>query len=78
MSPEEIIDVISRHEQWLKRKPGGARADLSGMNLAGFQLTRVNLQSAKLSGAERAIALVVMNTSARTAETKIIFKRLLK
>src|SRR5258708_10289976 len=29
MTPQQIVDTIRRHDLWLKRKPGGARADLS-------------------------------------------------
>ena len=50
MTPEDILQAIQSHELWLKRKPGGARADLSGLEIIGFQLARVNLQSARLSG----------------------------
>ena len=48
MSPDHILDIIASHERWLQRRTGGTRANLSGCNLADFNLAQVNLQSAKL------------------------------
>ena len=50
MTPEQVLEVIAKHEGWLQRKSGGERADLSGFDLSGFQLSRLNLQSVRLSG----------------------------
>ena len=58
MTPDDILQAIESHERWLKRKPGGLRADLSGLEVTGFQLARVNLQSARLSGVNFANTLL--------------------
>ena len=51
MTPQEIIDVVNAHEDWLAEKPNGARADLALADLRGFDFTSCNLRSAKMMGA---------------------------
>ena len=45
-----IIDILARHEAWIKGE-GGARADLSRADLSGAYLTGADLRWADLTGA---------------------------
>ena len=52
MNKEELKSKLDKHLAWLRDEPGGERADLSGANLSGANLTRANLSGANLSGAD--------------------------
>ena len=51
MTPREILEALTKHELWLAKKVGGARADFSRKSLAGMVLSRAPLRQAKLAGA---------------------------
>ena len=57
MTPDEIKSVLDAHVLWKNKKKGGVRADLSGAdlygaNLSGADLSRAYLYGANLSGAD--------------------------
>ena len=56
MNPQELKTVLDKHQKWLNRDSGGARANLfranlSGADLSGANLFRADLSEADLSGA---------------------------
>lgn len=52
MDAEELSKVLESHQRWLNGKEGGARADLTGVDLHEADLTHANLRDAKLIGAD--------------------------
>ena len=44
--------ILDKHHKWLKNELGGTRADLSGADLYGADLSHANLSGADLSGAD--------------------------
>ncbi len=48
MSPEEIKEILDKHQLWLHDKEGGERADLSYCNLSGCDLSGSNLRYCNL------------------------------
>ena len=46
---DELNDILSKHELWLKDDQSGVRADLSDANLSGADLSDANLSYANLS-----------------------------
>lgn len=47
-TPGEILPVLALHERWLRKLPGGVRADLTLQDLSSANLPSINLQGAKL------------------------------
>jgi hypothetical protein len=52
MTIEELGEIIAKHKKWLVGEEGGSRANLSGANLSGADLSRADLSGANLSGAD--------------------------
>jgi uncharacterized protein YjbI with pentapeptide repeats len=54
ISADEIVAIVELHDQWLRGKPQGRRADLCGADLSAAQerLRRVNLSQADLRNAQ--------------------------
>jgi uncharacterized protein YjbI with pentapeptide repeats len=50
MTQEEINEKIKAHALWLAEKPGGERADFSGLNISGKNLEGANLRHAIFRG----------------------------
>ena len=50
MTPVELVEILRRHDRFVKGKPGGARADLRGADLSGLRLPEINLHGASLAG----------------------------
>lgn len=46
---DELKEILDKHLKWLRNKPGGERADLSGADLSGADLYGANLYGANLS-----------------------------
>ena len=51
VKPEELKKILSAHREWVMGD-GGARADLSGANLSGADLSEASLSWANLYGAD--------------------------
>src|SRR3954453_15078408 len=51
MTPHELLAIIDKHDRWLARRTGGARACLAMADLRGMYLARTNLRKIKLAGA---------------------------
>ena len=51
MTQTQLNEVITLHQKWLNKEPGGVQADLSDANLIGANLTDANLIGANLIGA---------------------------
>lgn len=65
MTPVELVEILRRHDRFVKGKPGGARADLRGADLYGANFehadaTAANFERADLSGAR--VQFVKMET----------------
>src|SRR5271169_4620861 len=58
-TPEEIVQLLDRHERWLRKAPGGIRADLTLQVLSGANLSRIVLRGAKLAGCDLSNARLV-------------------
>ena len=57
MTQCDLNTIIQLHEKWLRREPGGKKAnlssaDLSGADLSGADLSHADLRYADLSGAD--------------------------
>ena len=52
MTQCDLNTIIQLHEKWLRREPGGKKANLSGANLSSANLSGANLSSADLRGAD--------------------------
>ena len=50
LTPAEFVDIVKRHEKYVRGQSGGRRADLKFVNLAGLRLPGLNLQQAFLTG----------------------------
>ena len=50
-TPEELAEIIEKHQLWLGDGDGGERADLGDADLSGADLGDANLRGANLSGA---------------------------
>ena len=50
-TPDELAEILNRHRAWLREEKDGRRADLSGANLRGADLSDANLRGANLRGA---------------------------
>jgi hypothetical protein len=50
-TPEEFVDIVKRHDRFVRGMVGGRRADLRFQNLANLRLPRINFQNAALAGA---------------------------
>ena len=48
--------ILDKHRKWLKNEPGGVRANLSGANLSGADLSYADLSGANLRGADLSYA----------------------
>ena len=51
LSPEQLREVLAKHQAWLRSEPNGQRADLQRANLQGANLQGADLQGANLQGA---------------------------
>ena len=51
MDANKLKEILDKHLKWLRNEEGGSRADLSGANLSGANLSRADLSRANLSGA---------------------------
>jgi hypothetical protein len=51
-TPEELKEILRKHEMWLRNEYGGERADLSRSNLSGSNLSRSDLSGSNLSGSD--------------------------
>ncbi len=51
MGAQELKDVVAKHGKWLRGENDGSRANLSGADLSGADLSRANLYGADLSRA---------------------------
>jgi len=47
MTPQEIIEILGRHERWLKKQQGDVRANFAQKSLIGLNFDRSNLQQSK-------------------------------
>ena len=52
MTQCDLNTIIQLHEKWLRREPGGKKADLSDADLSGADLSHADLSGADLSGAD--------------------------
>ena len=52
MDAKKLKDILDKHLKWLRGEDGGERANLSGANLSGADLSWANLSGANLSGAD--------------------------
>ena len=52
MTQCDLNTIIQLHEKWLRREPGGKKANLSSADLRGADLSGANLRDADLSGAD--------------------------
>ena len=52
MEASKLKEILEKHKMWLNGEEGGEKADLSGANLRGADLYKVNLREADLSGAD--------------------------
>ena len=52
MTQCDLNTIIQLHEKWLRREPGGKKANLSGANLSSGDLRGADLSDADLSGAD--------------------------
>ena len=52
MTPAELVEILYKHEDWLKGKRGGARANLALQEMCGLSLPGIQLAQAKLTGAD--------------------------
>ena len=52
MTQCDLNTIIQLHEKWLRREPGGKKANLSGANLSSADLRGADLSDADLSGAD--------------------------
>ncbi|MBM3506504.1 MAG: pentapeptide repeat-containing protein [Alphaproteobacteria bacterium] len=52
VTPRELVDILRKHERYVKRQADGARADLRGEDLSGLRLPGLKLQDASLAGAD--------------------------
>ena len=50
MTPRELVDILRKHERYVRRQLDGARADLRGQDLSGLRLPGLKLQDASLAG----------------------------
>ncbi len=50
MTPQDFVDMLRRHERFLRRQSGGRRAVLTNIDLSGLRLSNMNLREAKLTG----------------------------
>lgn len=51
MTQCDLNTIIQLHEKWLRREPGGKKANLSSADLRGADLSDADLSDADLSGA---------------------------
>ena len=51
MTPKKLAEILAAHKLWLNDEEGGVRADLSGANLRGANLSEADLSGADLRGA---------------------------
>lgn len=51
ITENELLEILRKHEAWLKNESGGARADLTNVNFKGMDLSGVNMRLAILNGA---------------------------
>ena len=51
MYKEELQEILKKHKKWLAGEDGGVRADLSGADLFGANLSGADLSGADLFGA---------------------------
>ena len=51
MNAEKLKEILDKHLKWLRNEEDGERADLSGANLYGANLSRADLYGANLYGA---------------------------
>lgn len=58
ITQDELIEILKKHEKWVRDEPGGERADLSNTDLKGIDLTGAFLPSALLNGANFENALM--------------------
>jgi uncharacterized protein YjbI with pentapeptide repeats len=58
-TPQEIQEILTKHQLWLEGEEGGERAKLTGVILAGTYLAGVNLAGADLARADLAGATFV-------------------
>lgn len=52
MTPKELVDILRKHERFVRRQADGARADLRGHDLSGLRLPGLKLQEASLSSVD--------------------------
>jgi len=52
MTPAELVEILYKHEEWLKGKRGGVCANLALQDLCGLSMPAVQLRKAKLTGAD--------------------------
>ena len=52
MTPEKLAEILAAHKLWLNDEEGGVKANLSGADLSGADLSWANLSGADLSGAD--------------------------
>ena len=50
LSAEEFVDILKKHDRFVRRQNGGELADLKHQNLSGLKLPKINLQQATLTG----------------------------
>ena len=51
VTPEELKEILKKHDLWMQGIDDGEQANLSGANLSGADLRWANLSGANLSGA---------------------------
>ena len=51
MTQCDLNTIIQLHEKWLRREPGGKKANLSSADLSGADLSHADLRYADLRGA---------------------------
>ena len=59
MNTKELKSILAKHKKWLNDTSGGVRADLSGADLSGANLSDADLRGANLAGADLSCAKLV-------------------
>ena len=50
MTPQELVEILKRHERYVAGQPHGTRAILENQDLSGLRLPGLNLSQAVLAG----------------------------
>ncbi|MBM3506495.1 MAG: pentapeptide repeat-containing protein [Alphaproteobacteria bacterium] len=74
VTPQKLVDVLKKHDRYVRGLSGGARADLRGQNLSGPRLAGVNLRDASLAMARfngaRLVGAVLVDVDLSSADLR--------